>query len=71
MKITGITVSRDTRWFCLIPLYIILKPQPEFSSGSEWFEYHLLLLLTSHLFPTQTFKTLINTELFAILLVDK
>lgn len=25
MKITGITVSRDTRWFCLIPLYTILK----------------------------------------------
>ena len=31
----------------------------------------LLLLLTSHYFPTQTLKTLINTELFVILLVDK
>ena len=30
-----------------------------------------LLLLTSHYFPTQTLKTLINTELFVILLVDK
>ena len=28
-------------------------------------------LLTSHYFPTQTLKTLINTELFVILLVDK
>ena len=30
-----------------------------------------LLVLTSHYFPTQTLKTLINTELFVILLVDK
>ena len=28
-------------------------------------------MLTSHYFPTQTLKTLINTELFVILLVDK
>ena len=31
----------------------------------------VLCLLTSHYFPTQTLKTLINTELFVILLVDK
>ena len=30
-----------------------------------------LEMLTSHYFPTQTLKTLINTELFVILLVDK
>lgn len=29
------------------------------------------IMLTSHYFPTQTLKTLINTELFVILLVDK
>ena len=27
-------------------------------------------MLTSHYFPTQTLKTLINTELFVILLVE-
>ena len=31
----------------------------------------ILTMLTSHYFPTQTLKTLINTELFVILLVDK
>ena len=30
-----------------------------------------IIMLTSHYFPTQTLKTLINTELFVILLVDK
>ena len=33
--------------------------------------YDFVLVLTSHYFPTQTLKTLINTELFVILLVDK
>ncbi|MGN8786553.1 NAD-dependent epimerase/dehydratase family protein [Blautia sp. HCP3S3_D9] len=40
-----------------------VNPQVEF--------YEEDCVLTSHYFPTQTLKTLINTELFVILLVDK
>ena len=43
MKITGITVSRDTRWFCLIPLYIIFKPRGSESPSEVWFPCYLLL----------------------------
>ena len=48
----------------------------EFEVTARGSTFHLLVgkhayVLTSHYFPTQTLKTLINTELFVILLVDK
>ena len=53
MKITGITVSRDTRWFCLIPLYIIFKPRGSESPSEVWFPCYLLL----HHSQTNTINT--------------